>query len=129
MQDFGRPAVRSGSISEVVVKTLMSAFAGCRHTPRAAGQPSAKEPTSQSSNVDLPRDQPGFAGLMRFQCCNFFEQAGQIYRFGVEVVAAGSERLFLIAGHGMRRKGDHRNAFRCRVGLDPPGCLFAVDIR
>src|SRR5262249_54234228 len=50
-------------------------------------------------------------------------------RLGIELVAAGSERLFPLAGECMRGERDDRNIARLRVGLEPPRRFPPVDHR
>src|SRR6516162_8329743 len=57
------------------------------------------------------------------------EQAIEFDGLGVEIVAAGGERLLAVARHCVRAQCDNRYVTRRRVGLEPPRRLPAVDLR
>ena len=54
------------------------------------------------------------------------DQAVEFDRLGIVIVAAGLDRLFAVAAHGVRRQPDHRHAARGIVGLDASGRLPPV---
>ena len=60
---------------------------------------------------------------------HFFEQAGEVDRLGVVVVAPGRQRLFTVARHGVRGERDYWNAACVRRLLDAARCLPPVDHR
>ena len=55
---------------------------------------------------------------MRLQRRDFFEQAGHILRFGIEIVAACGDRLFPIAGHGIPKSRSDFSATFTTIAFD-----------
>src|SRR5215470_10625642 len=53
----------------------------------------------------------------------------ELDRLGIELVAAGGERLFPGSAERVRRERDDRDVARLRVGLEPPRRLPSVDHR
>src|SRR5918911_3171857 len=82
--------------------------------------PSATTPGSSSSRTG------GCSATRAQQRLDLLEQAWELNRFGVVVVAAGRQRFVAIARHGVRRQGDDRNRARLRRRLELPGRLPAV---
>jgi hypothetical protein len=65
---------------------------------------------------------------MRVQRSDLSKQAGISTGLVSKSSHPAANCLFPIAAHGIRREGNNRNTRRGPVGLDPPSCLFAVDI-
>src|SRR6516164_4383613 len=57
------------------------------------------------------------------------QQAVELDGLGVEIVAAGGERLLAVAGHRVCAERDDRNVARRRIGLEAARRLPAVDLR
>src|SRR5262245_37092857 len=65
----------------------------------------------------------------RQQRLNFLQQPRELYRLGVEVVAAGGKRLLAFADHRVRGERDDRNAPRLRRAFQSPGRLPSIHDR
>src|SRR5579863_3980361 len=69
----------------------------------------------------------GATGSPARQRLDLCQEARQIDRLGVVIVAARREGTITIAGHRMSRQADHRNRLGGGVAFEPPGRLPAVD--
>src|SRR5262249_19098625 len=66
-------------------------------------------------------------GLLLHQGVDLRQQARELDRLGVVVVAAGLQRLLPVARHRVGGQGDDRDTPRGRRGLELPGGLPAVE--
>jgi hypothetical protein len=57
--------------------------------------------------------------MKRFSRCDLLKQTYHFNGFGIDLVAACSERPFPIAGHRIRRERDDRNELGARIGFEP----------
>src|SRR5271169_6373700 len=88
---------------------------------------------SKTTEGALPPSSSGSKGRPTFlrvdQPLDLGEQTVEIDRFGLEVVAAGGERLLAIACHRVGGQRENRNAAGYGVGLQAPCRLPTVDLR
>src|SRR5262249_28091522 len=56
------------------------------------------------------------------QAVDLAEQAIDLYRLAIVIVAPGLHRLVAVAAHGMSREPDHPDSAHRAVRLESPGC-------
>ena len=71
----------------------------------------------------------GWLAASAEQRVDLAEQAFELHRFGVVVLASGFETAFAVTGHGVGGQGDHRDLARLLPGFDLAGGLPAVHDR
>ena len=96
------------------ISSARGAAVGGEHLVAAARQPARQRVPVHRVVVD--QQQRGVRLIHRACLCgrveqpvHLLQQAGEVDRLGVEVVAAGVERLLAIADHGVRGQGDDRD--------------------
>ena len=83
------------------------------------------------SNCDSGYDHIILVAALSFgeRPCDFCQQAIELERLSVAVIATRGQRLLAIAHHGVRGEGDDGNLARCWIGLKSSRRLPTVNYR